>query len=48
MAALEDEIVQQFRSVRRVRPRDLDDFSVNQIDMVTSMINSIFTQVEMG
>ena len=48
MAALEDEIVQQFRSVRRVRPSDVDDFSVNQIDMVTGMINAIFIQVEMG
>lgn len=48
MAALEDEIIQQFRSVRRVRPSDVDDFSVNQIDMLTVMITSIFTQVEIG
>ena len=48
MAALEDEIIQQFRSVRRVRPSDVDDFSVNQIDMLTGMITSIFTQVEIG
>jgi putative ABC transport system permease protein len=48
MAALEDEIIQQFRSVRRVRPNDVDDFSVNQIDMLTGMITSIFIQVEMG
>lgn len=48
MAALEDEIIQQFRSVRRVRPSDADDFSVNQIDMLTGMITSIFTQVEIG
>jgi len=48
MAALKDEIIQQFRGVRRVRPSDVDDFSVNQIDMLTGMISSIFTQVEMG
>ena len=46
--ALKDEIIQQFRSVRRVRPADADDFSVNQIDMLTGMISSIFSQVELG
>ena len=40
--ALKDEIIQQFRSVRRVRPNDEDDFSINQIDMLTGMISSIF------
>ena len=46
--ALKDEIIQQFRSVRRVRPADADDFSVNQIDMLTGMISSIFSQVELA
>jgi putative ABC transport system permease protein len=45
---LKDEIIQQFRSVRRVRPSAEDDFSINQIDMLTGMISSIFTQVELG
>jgi len=48
IAALKDEIIQQFRSVRRVRPSDVDDFSINQIDMLTGMITSIFSQVELG
>tara|TARA_Y100001954_G_C15802363_1_gene600821 strand:+ start:1485 stop:2726 length:1242 start_codon:yes stop_codon:yes gene_type:complete len=48
MAELKDEIIQQYRSVRRVRPADDDDFSVNQIDMLTGMISAIFTQVELG
>ncbi|MGB0195001.1 MAG: ABC transporter permease [Flavobacteriales bacterium] len=46
--ALSDEIVQQFRSVRRLRPREEDDFSINQIDMLTSILDSIFQQVEYG
>lgn len=46
--ALSDEIVQQFRSVRRLRPREDDDFSINQIDMLTSILDSIFQQVEYG
>jgi putative ABC transport system permease protein len=48
LAILKDEIIQQFRSVRRVRPSDVDDFSINQIEMLTGMISSIFSQVEMG
>ena len=45
---LSDEIVQQFRSVRRLRPREDDDFSVNQVNMLTSILDSIFQQVEYG
>ncbi|MDA9835958.1 ABC transporter permease [Flavobacteriales bacterium] len=48
LAILKDEIIQQFRSVRRVRPSDVDDFSINQIEMLTGMISSIFSQVEKG
>tara|TARA_B110000881_G_scaffold97841_1_gene85997 strand:- start:1245 stop:1790 length:546 start_codon:yes stop_codon:yes gene_type:complete len=48
LAILKDEIIQQFRSVRRVRPSAVDDFSINQIEMLTGIISSIFSQVEMG
>lgn len=48
LGVLKDEIIQQFRSVRRVRPSDVDDFSINQVDMLTGIISSIFSQVEMG
>lgn len=48
MDVLKDEIIQQFRSIRRVRPNDEDDFAINQIDMLTGMITAIFTQVELG
>jgi putative ABC transport system permease protein len=45
---LSDEIVQQFRSVRRLRPKEEEDFSINQIGMLTSILDSIFQQVEYG
>jgi putative ABC transport system permease protein len=48
MGILKDEIIQQLRSVRRVRPGNENDFSINQIDMLTGIISSIFTQVELG
>jgi putative ABC transport system permease protein len=47
-AELSDDIIQQFRSVRRLRPREEDDFSINQIGMLTSILDSIFQQVEYG
>jgi len=47
-AELSDEIVQQFRSVRRLRPAEEEDFSINQIGMLTSILDSIFQQVEYG
>jgi putative ABC transport system permease protein len=47
-AELSDEIVQQFRSVRRLRPAEEADFSINQIGMLTSILDSIFQQVEYG
>jgi len=48
LGVLKDEIIQQFRSVRRVRPGNADDFSINQIDMITGIISSIFGQVEIA
>lgn len=48
MGILKDEVIQQLRSVRRVRPGNENDFSINQIEMLTSIISSIFTQVELG
>ncbi len=47
-AELSDEIVQQFRSVRRLRPTEEADFSINQIGMLTSILDSIFQQAEYG
>ncbi len=47
-AELKDEVIQQFRSVRKVSPREDNDFSVNQMDMLTGFIDSVFAQVEIG
>ena len=48
MAALEDELVQQLRAVRRVRPGREDDFSVNRMEMLTGILDSIFTNLAAG
>ena len=48
LAALEDELVQQLRAVRRVRPGREEDFSVNRMDMLTGILDSIFTNLAMG
>lgn len=48
LAALEDELVQQLRAVRRVRPGREDDFSVNRMEMLTSILDSIFTKLAVG
>jgi putative ABC transport system permease protein len=46
--ALKAEVTQQYRAIRGVSPRDDNDFSVNQMDMLTSFIDTIFAQVEIG
>ena len=48
LAVLEDELVQQLRAVRRVRPGREEDFSVNRMDMLTGILDSIFTNLAMG
>ena len=45
---LSDELVQQFRSIRQLSPREDDDFAINQIGMLTSILDTIFVQVEWG
>ena len=48
LAALEDELVQQLRAVRRVRPGREDDFSVNRMEMLTGILDSIFANLAAG
>jgi len=48
LAALEDEIVQQLRAVRRVRPGQEEDFSVNRMEMLTSILDAIFANLAVG
>ena len=46
--ALKDEITQQFRAVRRLRPAEDNDFAINQVNMLSSIIDGIFAQFEIG
>lgn len=46
--ALSDEVIQHFRAVRRLRPSEEDDFSINQVNMLSSIIENIFSQFEIG
>lgn len=48
LSELKSEVIQQYRSIRRIGPKDDSDFSVNQMDMLTSFIDGIFGQVEIG
>jgi putative ABC transport system permease protein len=48
LSELKSEVIQQYRSIRRVSPKDDNDFAVNQMDMLTSFIDGIFGQVEIG
>lgn len=46
--ALKDELVQHLRSVRNVRPGQDDDFSINRMDMLTGILDSIFSNLALG
>ena len=48
LAALENELIQQLRAVRRVRPGSEEDFSVNRMDMLTGILDTIFTNLAAG
>ncbi len=45
---MKEEVIQHYRAIRGISPRDENDFSVNQMDMLTSFIDIIFGQVEIG
>ena len=45
---LKQEVEQQFRAVRKVGPREDNDFSINQMDRLSGFIDAIFGQVEIG
>jgi len=46
--ALADEVTQHYRAVRRLRPGEADDFAINQVNMLSSMLDRIFAQFEIG
>ena len=48
LAALQSELTQHLRSVRNVRPGQDDDFSVNRMDMLTGILDTIFSNLALG
>lgn len=44
---LRDEITQHMRSIRRIKPLDKDNFSVNQASMLSQIIDRIFTMINL-
>ncbi len=48
LEVLENELIQQLRAVRRIRPGREKDFSVNRMDMLTEILDSIFTNLALG
>ena len=48
MDALRGELIQQFRSVRRVRPGRGNDFAVNHMDLVATLLDRVFDNLEKG
>ena len=48
MAALKDELAGAMRSLRKLKPTQDDDFSLNDIDSFSTFIKDIFSGVSMG
>ncbi len=48
MAALKDELKGAMRSVRKLRPSEEDDFSLNDVDAFSDMMSSLFGGVNKG
>jgi putative ABC transport system permease protein len=48
MDALKSELIQQFRAVRRVRPGRENDFAVNHMDFVATLLDGVFDNLEKG
>ena len=48
LEALRGEITAALRPIRRLHPRDEIDFAINEVQMLTSFIDSIFAQLSYG
>lgn len=48
LAALRDEITGDMRAIRRLKPKEDDNFSINSIDQFTNIIEGFFGQVKIG
>lgn len=45
---LKSEILQTFRPIRKVKPGEDNNFSINQMDIISGLIDSVFANVEIG
>ncbi|MEO0403296.1 MAG: ABC transporter permease [Bacteroidota bacterium] len=45
---LKDEIIQSYRPIRRVKPGQENDFAINQVGMITAVIDVIFVYISLG
>ncbi len=45
---LKEEIIQHYRTIRGVKPSEGNDFAINRVEMITSVIDEIFIYVERG
>lgn len=45
---LKSEILQTFRPIRKVKPGEDNNFSINQMDIISGLIDSVFANVEVG
>jgi putative ABC transport system permease protein len=46
--ALRAEVTRHMRAMRGLAPGEEDDFSINEMDMLTGILDTIFVQVEVG
>ncbi len=46
-AAFEDDLRGTMRSVRKLSPREEDDFSLNKITMITNVMDNLFSQISL-
>ncbi len=45
---MKEEVVQHFRAIRKINPRDKNDFSINEMGMLNGMIDNVFGAVDIG
>lgn len=48
LEALKGEVIAAYRPLRRLHPRDENDFAVNEVEMLTAFIDTIFGRLEYG
>lgn len=48
LETLRGEVIAAYRPIRRLHPRDESDFAVNEVEMLTAFIDTLFGRVEYG